>query len=199
MRRKVNGKVLTGLFLLFVIAMAIFCARQAWKSDYVQKKYVFEWPYSREIFLYSAKSRLDPFLVVSVIKNESGFNPEARSKIGAMGLMQIMPETGTWIARTTDFPNFRDRLLFLPELNIKFGCWYLGELEHEFQGNEFLILAAYNAGRGTVKSWMEENKWDYDFKDISKIPFDDTRKYVQKVLADRKEYKRLYKNFKVEP
>ena len=57
-------------------------------------------------------------------------------KQGALGLMQIMPETGSWIAKSTDFPNFKAKMLMLPELNIKFGCWYLSELESEFQGNE---------------------------------------------------------------
>lgn len=85
--------------------------------------------------------------------------------------MQIMPETGSWIAKSTDFPNFKAKMLMLPELNIKFGCWYLSELESEFQGNEILMLAAYNAGRGTVKEWMAENGWGFGFSDISAIPF----------------------------
>lgn len=78
-----------------------------------------------EIHQYSAQYRVDPFLAVAVIKNESGFNPDAESKTGALGLMQIMPETGSWIAKSTDFPNFKAKMLMLPELNIKFGCWYL--------------------------------------------------------------------------
>ena len=136
---------------------------------------------------------MDPFLAVAVIKNESNFKPEAKSKAGALGLMQITPETGAWIAKCTDFPNFRDNLLLKPELNIKFGCWYLAELENEFQNNEVLMLAAYNAGRGTVKEWMKDYGWGYDFSDVSQIPFSDTRIYVQKVLNDRNNYQNLYK------
>lgn len=191
-RRKSNFGCLF-YFLLILLALGYGCFA-IWESDYIQKKFVYTWPYSKEVHQYSAVQKIDPFLVVAVMKNESGFNPEAKSKTGALGLMQIMPETGAWIARTTDFPNFKDRLLLLPELNIKFGCWYLGELEHEFKGNKVLLLAAYNAGRGTVKEWMKENKWDYEFNDISKIPFDDTRKYVEKVLRDRDKYRSLYKN-----
>ena len=85
-------------------------------------------------------------------------------------------------------------MLILPELNIKFGCWYLKELEEEFSSNEILMLAAYNAGRGTVKNWMKEYGWGFDFGDISAIPFDDTRNYVRKVLNDRDSYEHLYKN-----
>ena len=128
-----------------------------WRTDFFQRRAVYQWPYGKEIHQYSAQYRVDPFLAVAVIKNESGFNPDAESKTGALGLMQIMPETGSWIAKSTDFPNFKAKMLMLPELNIKFGCWYLSELESEFQGNEILMLAAYNAGRGTVKEWMAEN------------------------------------------
>lgn len=138
---------------------------------FFQRRAVYQWPYGKEIHQYSAQYRVDPFLAVAVIKNESGFNPDAESKTGALGLMQIMPETGSWIAKSTDFPNFKAKMLMLPELNIKFGCWYLSELESEFQGNEILMLAAYNAGRGTVKEWMAENGWGFGFSDISAIPF----------------------------
>ena len=110
--------------------------------------------------------------------------------------MQIMPETGAWIAKSTDFPNFKDKMLLLPELNIKFGCWYLSELEHEFKQNDILMLAAYNAGRGTVKDWMQENKWDYKLDDVSQIPLVETRTYVENVLRDKKRYEELYKNLK---
>ena len=184
------------LYLVLFLVCSSVLGYQIWLSDYAQRKFVYTWHYSNEIHTYSAKYRVDPFLVVAVIKNESGFKPAAASKPGALGLMQIMPETGAWIAKTTDFPNFKDKLLLLPELNIKFGCWYLGELEHEFKGNEILTLAAYNAGRGTVKDWMTENNWDFYFEDPDLIPFADTKKYVKKVLWDRRRYEELYKNIK---
>ena len=178
--------------LLCIVFIAV-AGYSIWSTDYVQRKSVYKWPYASDVHTFSAKYRVDPYLAIAVMKNESGFNPEAKSKTGALGLMQIMPDTGVWIAKSTDFPNFKDQMLLLPELNIKFGCWYLGELEHEFQDNEILMLAAYNAGRGTVKEWMEENEWDYNFNDISQIPFSDTRKYVELVRRDKKRYQELYK------
>jgi len=186
------------LFALVVVLLAV-CSYEIWNTDYMQRKFVYKWPHAQEIHIHSAKYRVDPYLVVAVMKNESGFNAEAQSHRGAMGLMQIMPETGAWIAKSIDFPNFKDKMLLLPELNIKFGCWYLGELEHEFEQNEILTLAAYNAGRGTVKDWMKENKWDYKFDDTTLIPFDDTRKYVDQVIRDRKRYQYLYQNLKPNP
>lgn len=184
------------LFALVLIFVAV-TGYQIWHADYMQKKFVYQWPYAKEVHTHSAKYRVDPYLVVAVMKNESGFKAEAQSHRGALGIMQIMPETGAWIAKSTDFPNFKDKMLLLPELNIKFGCWYLAELEHEFKQNEVLMLAAYNAGRGTVHEWMEENEWDYNFNTPAQIPLPETRNYVTKVIRDRKEYKRLYENIKV--
>ncbi len=195
MKKKQQKKQHSGcLTAILVLVVLVFLGFQAWKTDFVQRKAVYNWPYSREIHQYSAQYRVDPFLAVAVMKNESGFKPDAESKTGALGLMQIMPETGAWIAKCTDFPNFKASMLTLPELNIKFGCWYLSELENEFQSNEILMLAAYNAGRGTVKQWMNEYGWGFGFDDISQIPFDDTRNYVRKVLHDRERYAVLYKN-----
>ncbi len=193
MERKRKTKRPGCLPVVLVFILLLVAGYFGWKSDTAQRRFVYNWPYAREIHLYSAQYRVDPFLAVAVIKNESNFKPEAKSKTGALGLMQIMPETGAWIAKCTDFPNFRDNLLLKPELNIKFGCWYLAELENEFQNNEILMLAAYNAGRGTVKEWMKDYGWGYDFSDISQIPFSDTRIYVQKVLNDRNNYQNLYK------
>lgn len=188
-QKKQSSRHFHGLLALILVAVAGFLI---WRTDFFQRRAVYQWPYGKEIHQYSAQYRVDPFLAIAVIKNESGFNPDAESKTGALGLMQIMPETGSWIAKSTDFPNFKAKMLMLPELNIKFGCWYLSELESEFQGNEILMLAAYNAGRGTVKEWMAENGWGFGFSDISAIPFSDTREYVRKVLYDRQRYAELY-------
>lgn len=190
-RRKKNK--MSFFFFVLCVVFIVMTGYQIWSTDYIQRKSAYKWPYAKDVHTFSAKYRVNPYLAIAVMKNESGFDPEAKSKTGALGLMQIMPDTGVWIAKSTDFPNFKDKLLLLPELNIKFGCWYLGELEHEFQENEILMLAAYNAGRGTVKEWMAENEWDYQFNDISQIPFPDTKKYVEKVLRDKKRYQELYK------
>jgi len=157
-------------------------------------RFVYLWPYQEEIIEYSKKNKLDPFLVAAVIKNESGFRIDAKSKPGAVGLMQIMPETGKWIAGEMGIQNFQIDKLAEAETNIRMGCWYLSELEYEFGHNRVLMLTAYNAGRGNTRNWMEEFNWDTEFGAIEAIPYVDTREYVRKVLYDRGQYYKLYKN-----
>ena len=152
------------------------------------------WDYQQDIVTYSEKNKIDPFLVASIIKNESNFSHKAVSQVGAIGLMQIMPETGEWIAKQMGLPNYTNESLYETEMNIRMGCWYVGELDAEFKHNLALIMIAYNAGRGQTKAWMQENGWDYNFNDPSKIPYPDTREYVQKVLRDRDKYYLLYKD-----
>lgn len=176
------------------VVLAALLGWMAWRSDYVQMRFVYMWPYQREIVTYSQKNQVDPFLVAAVIKNESRFKPGAVSGVGAIGLMQIMPDTGGWIAKQMGLKNYELQSLYNPETNIRMGCWYLSELHHEFKGNLILLMIAYNAGRGNTHAWMETNGWDYDFGDISRIPYADTRHYVAKVMRDRDEYYRLYKD-----
>lgn len=171
-------------------------AYKIWTSDYVQMRLVYMWEYQQDIVTYSEKNKIDPFLVAAIIKNESGFDHKAVSQVGAIGLMQIMPETGEWIAKQMGLPNYTKESLYETQMNIRMGCWYVAELDAEFKHNLALIMIAYNAGRGQTKAWMEENGWDYNFNDPSRIPYPDTREYVQKVLRDRDKYYLLYKNYR---
>ena len=105
-----------------------------------------------------------------------------------------MPETGRWIAEQMGLEEYKDSDLYQTKTNIRMGCWYLGELKHEFKNNMALVMIAYNAGRGQTHEWMEKNGWNYDFNDIKAIPFPDTREYVSRVLQDRDKYYLLYKD-----
>lgn len=184
--------------LLAACIVALMCfgwgCWRVWNSDYVQMRYVYMWDYQQDIITYSQKNSIDPFLVAAIIKNESNFNNKAVSSVGAVGLMQIMPETGAWIAKQMGIPNYNDSMLYEAKTNIRMGCWYVGELDDEFKHNMALIMIAYNAGRGQTKDWMKVNNWNYDFNEPSKIPYPDTREYVQKVLRDRDKYYLYYKD-----
>lgn len=176
-----------------VLALLWSCWR-VWNSDAVQMRFVYMWDYQQDIITYSRRNKVDSFLVAAIIKNESNFEHKAVSGVGAVGLMQIMPETGRWIAEQMGLEEYKDSDLYQTRTNIRMGCWYLGELEHEFKNNMALVMIAYNAGRGQTHEWMEKNGWDYDFNDIKAIPFPDTREYVSRVLQDRDKYYLLYKD-----
>ena len=194
-RKQFGGNSRHGfLFALLLFVSLCFGGWRVWRSDAVQMRFVYMWPYQNEIVTYANKNNIDPFLVVAVIKNESGFKPGAVSPVGAIGMMQIMPETGEWIARQMGLSSYRMQQLYDPKTNIRMGCWYLSELKYEFRGNMVLQMLAYNAGRGNTHLWMSANGWDYEFGKIANIPYEESRGYVASVLHDRDEYYRLYKD-----
>jgi len=179
--------------LVSIILIAMVVGYGVYTSDWFQKKYLYPFPYRDIVHQYALQKDLDPFLVAGVIRTESKFNTQARSPKGALGLMQMMPETAKWVAEQMDFPSdFDTSQLENPEINIRMGTWYLSSLKKEFKGNEVLILAAYNGGRGNVKQWMGRYDWTIAFDDVEKIPFLETREYVNKVLYSKKRYQELY-------
>lgn len=159
-----------------------------------QRKVLYPFPYRDEVEKFSSRYKMDKFLVLSVMKVESNFSENARSRSGAVGLMQIMPETANWIARQLDEEPPTINQLHETDKNIKYGVWYLSELEYEFFENDILALAAYNAGRGNVHHWMDTNGWTKDFSDVDSIPYLETRNYVKRVLKCREKYGELYEN-----
>ena len=177
------------LLQILVVAVIAFVLIGGW--GWVERSWIYPYDYRSYIETSAESRRTDPFLVAAVIKHESKFEPRARSDGGARGLMQLMPATAEWIARQLGVP-FTEEYLYDPALNIRYGVWYLAELEREFGGNDILALAAYNAGRGNVRDWMERFHWTEQFDEIEAIPYPETRFYVRRVLEDREQYKRLY-------
>jgi len=181
-------KVLVSIILLIGVPLY-----GVYNSDWFQKKYLYPFPYSDIVYRYALEKEIDPFLIAGVIRTESKFNAQARSPKGAIGLMQMMPETAKWVAEQMDFPtDFDISHLESPETNIRMGTWYLSSLKKEFKGNDVLVLAAYNGGRGNVKQWMGRYNWTMSFNETSQIPFLETREYVNRVLYSKKRYQELY-------
>jgi len=178
--------------LAVFLTLATVAGYELYSSEWFQKKYLYPFPYQEIVFRHAIKNEVDPFLTAAVIRTESKFLPHARSVKGAVGLMQMMPETARWVADQSKYDGFYDGLLDDPEVNICLGTWYLASLKKEFKGNEVLMLAAYNGGRGNVKHWMSQYGWQDDFQQIDQIPFRETREYVQKVLDARQWYKLMY-------
>lgn len=148
--------------------------------------------YEATIRQVSEENGLEPAFVAGVIYTESRFRPDAESHRGAYGLMQLLPESARFIQRKSGIEgDYRD-----PEVNIRLGTWFLGYLEDRYQGDERLMLAAYNSGEGTVDAWVSEEGFD-----IAKdIPYKETREYVNNALEARHTYQELYgKNLQHNP
>lgn len=177
-----------GCSVLFAAFVTFFVLQQ----ENVQREYIYPYYYREMVEDYGQRYHVDPYLVAGVIKAESKFQPHVQSSRGATGLMQLMPATAIWIAGQLEDKQFSLDKLKDPAQNIWYGTWYLGTLQEEFRGNEVLMLAAYNAGRGNVLDWMELYGWDYDFQDIDAIPFRETEEYVRSVLKHKEKYKLLY-------
>ncbi len=106
--------------------------------------------------------------------------------------MQIMPETGRWVALQIGQIEFKVEQLDEPEVNICLGSWYLAELKREFYGNTILALAAYNGGRENVSRWLQQKQWVGELTDLDSLPFPETRQFIRKVLWNHKVYQYLY-------
>ncbi len=138
--------------------------------------------YSTNVRVYASQDHLDPALLAAVIEAESKFNPDARSPAGAVGLMQLTPTTARGIAQYTGGSRFRVSDLTNPDINIRYGAWYLGHLLERYH-DERLALAAYNAGQENVDRWQREHEG---------IQFGETRDYISKVERLQKIYRRAY-------
>jgi soluble lytic murein transglycosylase len=147
----------------------------------------------RNIILAEARERnVDPFLVAALIRQESMFNPAARSPAGALGLMQVMPQTGTALARKLGIARFNPAMLSQPELNVAFGTAYLAEQLRTYGHRTDAVLAAYNAGPGRVRRWQQFPEWREGALFAERIPFDETRDYVRIVQNNRRIYAAIY-------
>lgn len=144
--------------------------------------------YYEEVMKYSSEYAVPPHLVFAVIKTESNFDPRALSSAGAMGLMQILPSTYSWMASVLGEVAVTE-MLYDPELNIKYGTYYLSYLHARFGSWEKAIIA-YNWGEGNFSSFMESDP--YVEGDYGSIPVKETRNYIKKVTKYWEKYNDLY-------
>lgn len=179
------------LFLAFIF-VGIYEGLQTHVIENVEKKYLYPYPYEDIVGKYAKQYNIDKSLVASIILAESHFTSDAKSHRGAVGLMQIMPDTGAWIAKNIGDKSYNAEKLYDPETNIHYGVWYISFLMKEFKNNEVLTVAAYNAGHGQIEEWIKMYRWGKDFRDFKQIPFEETRNYVEKVFNNKKSYQKLY-------
>lgn len=154
-------------------------------------EYLYPMKYSQEIISYAEIYNVDSALVASVINTESNFDEKAKSKKGAIGLMQIMPSTAEWVAGKIGL-EYNEENLYNGNYNIEIGTFYLSYLNSYFN-DEKLALCAYNAGIGNVKSWLANEEYSTDSKSLAKIPYNETKNYLNKVYKNYHYYKNKYK------
>lgn len=150
---------------------------------------LYPFPFADSIVHWSKNRQLNPLLVIGLIRQESRFMPAIKSAVGAVGLMQVMPETGAEVAKTFGVKQYK---LDNPDDNIQLGTGYLDFTHREYKNNSLLAVASYNAGPSNVADWVAK----YGFSDpdtfVEKIPFAETQNYVKSVFGNYWNYLRLY-------
>lgn len=146
------------------------------------------WP---DLKRYSSANALDPYMVASLIRQESEFNPNAVSHANAVGLMQLLPKVGKGVAKEEKIRHFSTQQLFTPATNLRLGTRYFRSMVDRFGSFEY-ALAAYNAGTDRVQDWMGEGKYRDPQEFVESIPFTETREYVQNILRNASVYRQLY-------
>ena len=152
---------------------------------------LFPEPYWSTIKAESAKNNLDPYLVASLIRQESEFNPTVVSYANAYGLMQLLPSVGRQMAREEGMSRFQTFQLLDPETNIKLGTRYLRQMLDHLGGVPEYALAAYNAGESRVTDWQSAGPYQGMDEFVESIPFTETREYVQAILRNVETYKAI--------
>lgn len=177
-------KSASALFLLLLLA--VFGLKIA---DYWQH-YLYPLEHAGIIEANARRNGVDPYLIAAIIYQESRFRPGSQSRAGAVGLMQIMPDTALWISQKTRQSVDSDALR-RPDKNIALGSWYFSWLQRKY-GSESLALAAYNSGDKTLDRWLRDRGRLSVDGIVRSIPYPETRNFVQNVQASREQYKRLY-------
>ena len=185
-----------GRAISFSIVSLICCAIIAYgvlsfSTETINEK-VYPLKYSETVDKVCKERNLDPSFIYAVIKTESNFDENAVSPANAKGLMQIMPDSFSWIQRYEDGEvTYEEDDLFKPEINIKYGC-AIFQYFYERYEDEYTAAAAYNAGPGNVDSWLSNSEYSLDGKTLYNIPFTETRNYVKKIKDIQNEYIELY-------
>lgn len=178
-------KKFTSVVLIFLLLLFVVCELRP--REIVEPLY-----YTKEIKEVSELHGIDPFILAAVARTESSWLSHAQSSVGAMGLMQVMPETGFYLAE--------ERGLFLeledlndPKVSLDYGAYYLRKLYKQFK-NWDTVFAAYNAGPTQVGNWLKDDDFSKGGT-LTYIPFEETRRYVEKVNYFYEAFKKSYRRF----
>ena len=181
--------LLTCVALILLLALCVSLYRPAVKRFY---EAVYPLGYTETVEKEAEAYNISPSLIYAVIHTESHFKPDAVSSAEAKGLMQLTDDTYRWaLQRTNRADSYDPQQLFDPVANIHWGVVVLSLLSEQFTNTETL-LAAYNAGQGHVREWLEDPAYSADGVTLHTIPYPETEQYVKRVLDARRQYKSLY-------
>jgi soluble lytic murein transglycosylase len=196
--RQTKGHGCIGFFAALILAAIAIVAVLFFSTNVLDgvkdRVYTIFYPqkYTESVERYSAQFGVDKNLVYAVIRTESGFREEVESHAGAVGLMQLMPETFSWLQDNLDgeviYPAEK---LKDPDINIRYGTYFLSYLIGEY-GDVRTACAAYNAGMSNVEYWLSDSRYSPDGHSLSVIPYQETAGYVEKVEQARQIYARIY-------
>ena len=183
-RRSLIALIVIGLAVLAVVVVMPLARKAA-------NEFGLPLQYQGVIRQQAAEKRLDPALIAAVIYAETKFDPRT-SSAGALGLMQILPETAQFLARRTGAKTFTTADLATPEVNIAYGSYYLRFLLDQYRGSTLLALAAYNGGEANVDDWLAAARARGQPFTAADIRFPETRAYVSRVLSAQRDYRHTY-------
>ena len=185
--KKRNKPIKIGIFIIVLVA-AFFL------TIWVLKTFVYPLTHFSIVKESASENSLDPYLILAIIKTESGFNENAKSNKDAKGLMQMLDSTANEVNDNINIVDSVDYNIYDADVNIKLWCNYFSNLVKRYDGNYYLAICAYNAGMGNVDKWLEngyiEKNLD-EYKNVN-LPFEETSKYLEKVISSYKIYVKLY-------
>lgn len=186
----IKGKLPIVIALIILGALAISLLANLGIS--LIKKKIFPDDYLEHVEKYASEYNIPEYVILAVIKVESDFDPNATSRAGAMGLMQMLPSTFTWLS---SFEHLNENLsyykLYDPEVSIRYGTYYLRYLFEKFHDWD-TVFAAYNGGEGNVAKWLADPEYSDEKGNLTHIPFPETKKYVEKVNFSLDIYRDTY-------
>ena len=178
---------------MLVGIVVVACVLLAVTPTTLARRTLYPVSHARDIQASAERHGVDPLLIAAAIKCESGWDENAQSSAGALGLMQVMPQTSSELARMglVDSNAYDPSNLLDPATNIEYGTAYLAFLQKNLSSTDE-VIAAYNAGMGNVSGWLESGDYSHDGETLHTIPYPETDAYVKKVQRAYRIYEKLY-------
>ena len=191
MNNKSQARRIVAVLLIICISIGGgILINEAWNA--IDRR-IYPKDYSEIIAEASKEFDIPQYIIYSIIKVESDFDPNAVSKSGALGLMQMMPSTFEWLTGDEHLgENLSTKKLDTPEVSIRYGTYYLSYLYKKFDYNWDNTFAAYNGGETNVANWLKDPEYSDLQGNLTNIPFQETKNYVKKVNNAIEKYKELY-------